>query len=150
MNLEPRNHCSRCGRVHFTGMTLCAHCEAADRRKASIEAERQQGREWNSKIKAEGAFRFRTKKRGRWICFCAAGFRPVEGWALRVGKARAKPAKVQERPAAYDPRVANPGASCAGAVVSRDTSRARRAFRRSPISRACNVALGAAPAKKGK
>ena len=40
MNVNPRNFCSRCGRVHYDAGAMCSHCEAADRRNATMAAER--------------------------------------------------------------------------------------------------------------
>ena len=64
MNVNPRNFWSRCGRVHYDAGAMCSHCEAADRRNATIAAERLARRERAAQAKLEGARPYRHH-RGR-------------------------------------------------------------------------------------
>ena len=59
MNVNPRNFCTRCGRVHYDAGAMCSHCEAADRRNATIAAERLAQRERAAQAKLEGAGPYR-------------------------------------------------------------------------------------------
>jgi hypothetical protein len=64
VNVNPRNFCSRWGRVHYDAGAMCSHCEAADRRNATMAAERLARREGAAQANLEGARPYRHQ-RGR-------------------------------------------------------------------------------------